>query len=100
MHVTVLKKFDSKTRLDYISSLRDVQWIFRTCALRARLRFNLFLVQTESLTRFKLKTHLSYRTSALIRVRTTGFEPAHLMAPPPQDGMSTNFTTWAFGAQK
>ena len=33
-------------------------------------------------------------------VPTTGFEPAHLMAPPPQDGMSTNFTTWAFGAQK
>ena len=29
-------------------------------------------------------------------VPTTGFEPAHLMAPPPQDGMSTNFTTWAF----
>lgn len=28
-------------------------------------------------------------------VPTTGFEPAHLMAPPPQDGMSTNFTTWA-----
>ena len=31
---------------------------------------------------------------------TTGFEPAHQMAPPPQDGMSTNFTTWAlFGAK-
>lgn len=29
-------------------------------------------------------------------VRTTGFEPAHLMAPPPQDGMSTNFTTCAY----
>lgn len=27
------------------------------------------------------------------QVLTTGFEPAHLMAPPPQDGMSTNFTT-------
>lgn len=26
---------------------------------------------------------------------TTGFEPARLLAPPPQDGMSTNFTTWA-----
>ena len=33
--------------------------------------------------------------SALIRVRTTGFEPARLLAPPPQDGMSTNFTTCA-----
>ncbi len=29
------------------------------------------------------------------KVPTTGFEPARLMAPPPQDGMSTNFTTWA-----
>ena len=28
-------------------------------------------------------------------VPTTGFEPAHLLAPPPQDGVSTNFTTWA-----
>ena len=35
------------------------------------------------------------RSDAFIRVPTTGFEPAHLMAPPPQDGMSTNFTTWA-----
>jgi hypothetical protein len=32
---------------------------------------------------------------ALIIVPTTGFEPAHLLAPPPQDGVSTNFTTWA-----
>ena len=29
-------------------------------------------------------------------VPTTGFEPAHLLAPPPQDGVSTNFTTWAY----
>lgn len=29
------------------------------------------------------------------KVPTTGFEPARLLAPPPQDGMSTNFTTWA-----
>lgn len=28
-------------------------------------------------------------------VPTTGLEPAHLTAPPPQDGVSTNFTTWA-----
>ena len=32
-------------------------------------------------------------------VPTTGFEPAHLTAPPPQDGVSTNFTTWAFSLQ-
>ena len=31
----------------------------------------------------------------LLFVPTTGFEPARLVAPPPQDGMSTNFTTWA-----
>ncbi len=24
----------------------------------------------------------------------TGFEPARLAAPPPQDGESTNFSTW------
>jgi hypothetical protein len=34
-----------------------------------------------------------------IKVPTTGFEPAHLTAPPPQDGVSTNFTTWAFRMQ-
>jgi len=26
----------------------------------------------------------------------TGFEPAHLAAPPPEDGASTNFATRAF----
>ncbi len=31
---------------------------------------------------------------------TTGFEPARLLAPPPQDGMSTNFTTWALTTDK
>jgi hypothetical protein len=29
-------------------------------------------------------------------VPRTGFEPAHLTAPPPEDGASTNFATWAF----
>jgi hypothetical protein len=38
---------------------------------------------------------LTYNDLAFKKVPTTGFEPAHLMAPPPQDGMSTNFTTWA-----
>ena len=32
-------------------------------------------------------------------VPTTGFEPAHLLAPPPQDGVSTNFTTWALSGK-
>jgi hypothetical protein len=31
------------------------------------------------------------------RVPRTGFEPAHLSAPPPEDGASTNFATWAVG---
>ncbi len=33
------------------------------------------------------------------KVPRTGFEPAHLAAPPPEDGASTNFATWA-GAAK
>ncbi len=36
-----------------------------------------------------------YKSLASIFVPTTGFEPARLLAPPPQDGMSTNFTTCA-----
>ena len=39
---------------------------------------------------------LKIKRMAFKKVPTTGFEPAHLLAPPPQDGMSTNFTTWAF----
>jgi site-specific DNA recombinase len=31
-------------------------------------------------------------------VPRTGFEPAHLAAPPPEDGASTNFATWAGAA--
>ncbi len=30
-------------------------------------------------------------------VPRTGFEPAHLSAPPPEDGASTSFATWAVG---
>ena len=29
------------------------------------------------------------------RVPRTGLEPAHLAAPPPEDGASTNFAIWA-----
>lgn len=32
----------------------------------------------------------------LFGVPRAGFEPAHLSAPPPQDGVSTSSTTWAF----
>ena len=41
-----------------------------------------------------------YNDLASKKVPTTGFEPARLLAPPPQDGMSTNFTTWAFRLQR
>lgn len=32
-------------------------------------------------------------------VPRTGFEPAHLAAPPPEDGASTNFAIWAWGCK-
>ena len=41
------------------------------------------------------ETSLSLCSSALFFVPRTGFEPAHLAAPPPEDGASTNFATWA-----
>ena len=59
--------------------------------MRARMNFDTaqFKKKRQVINhRFRSDSH-----SAL--VPTTGFEPAHLMAPPPQDGMSTNFTTWA-----
>ncbi len=40
----------------------------------------------------KLKTR---RFASGFSVPRTGFEPAHLAAPPPEDGASTNFATWA-----
>ena len=33
-------------------------------------------------------------------VPSTGFEPARLATPPPQDGVSTNFTNWAIRPQR
>lgn len=33
------------------------------------------------------------------KVPGTGFEPAHLAAPPPEDGASTNFATRAKGCK-
>lgn len=35
------------------------------------------------------------RRDSDFRVPRAGFEPAHLSAPPPQDGVSTSSTTWA-----
>jgi hypothetical protein len=35
----------------------------------------------------------------MLSVPGTGFEPAHLAAPPPEDGASTNFATRALQPQ-
>ena len=35
-----------------------------------------------------------------IKVTTMGFEPIRLAAPPPQDGESTNFSTWPLCKKK
>lgn len=43
----------------------------------------------------KKKGHIGYKSDVTLLVRTTGVEPAHPKAPPPQDGMSTNFITCA-----
>jgi hypothetical protein len=39
-------------------------------------------------------------TYKAINVPGTGFEPAHLAAPPPEDGASTNFATRAISNTK
>jgi hypothetical protein len=36
---------------------------------------------------------------AILLVPRTGLEPAHLAELPPEDSVSTNFTTWALMAQ-
>lgn len=36
----------------------------------------------------------------LLKVPSTGFEPARREAPPPQDGESTNFSNWAILRQR
>ena len=41
------------------------------------------------------KKTLQVITYKVFPVPRTGFEPAHLAAPPPEDGASTNFATWA-----
>ena len=61
------------------------------------MKFRFFCFSYVSFFEETKKSSTTYQTSF---VPTTGFEPAHLMAPPPQDGMSTNFTTWALTANK
>ena len=51
----------------------------------------------------KTDTHQKEKALWLLTHKTfnvpgTGFEPAHLAAPPPEDGASTNFATWARAA--
>ena len=43
----------------------------------------------------KQKGHVGYKSHVTLLVPKTGLEPAHLAAPPPEDGASTNFATWA-----
>ena len=54
------------------------------------------LLSKASFARIQLKKPSTLRVGGF--VPRTGFEPAHLAAPPPEDGASTNFATWA-GAQ-
>lgn len=61
-------------------------------------RYPFYLIQA-SLQRIKMKKAQHY-IPGFDLVPTTGFEPARLLAPPPQDGMSTNFTTWALTETK
>ncbi len=42
----------------------------------------------------KKGTNLNHSDLSLFKVTTMGFEPIRLAAPPPQDGESTNFSTW------
>ena len=64
------------------------------CARMVLFIFKLAHPRADGLV-LKIKSTCSDEQVLLIRVPTTGFEPARLLAPPPQDGMSTNFTTWA-----
>ena len=51
------------------------------------------LIANEAVSAKKMDKPMYYRFVHL--VPRTGFEPAHLAAPPPEDGASTNFATWA-----
>ena len=87
--------------VSWITSLRSVfqSWLYSGSKhLFASQNGCFFLFLTPSKFHFGLvekKKASCLRQDALINVPTTGFEPAHLLAPPPQDGVSTNFTTWA-----
>ena len=69
-----------------------------TCDAGLYFFLNFYLIQTSLIQEIKKKS--SDLTTGFFFVPTTGFEPAHQMAPPPQDGMSTNFTTWALLSAK
>ena len=73
-HITLIGLTQSPTRLR-----RDGLF---TCLLRQ-----------VNLPRIQLKKPSTLRVGGF--VPRTGFEPAHLAAPPPEDGASTNFATWA-----
>ena len=59
--------------------------------------FGLFLLLESLKASFRFLITKNSRALAqdfLSFVTMTGFEPARLAAPPPQDGESTNFSTW------
>src|SRR5687768_3023786 len=43
----------------------------------------------------RLQKKKAFSISEKAFVPRNGFEPSHLAAPPPEDGASTNFATWA-----
>ena len=53
------------------------------------------IFECEQTTQRKL-TDREFCFNKIYFVTTTGFEPARLVAPPPQDGESTNFSTWPY----
>jgi hypothetical protein len=72
-----------------IPFLRSNQFIFFRARNRVRMTNKMKKKQNEKHPHFD-------SVSRSVFVRTRGFEPPHPKAPPPQDGMSTSFTTCAF----
>jgi hypothetical protein len=84
-----LKASGIKTAVDFTKKLWVILWVIcesNNVAESGKKRRK----TTHALT--KKPCTDSYKASIVPR---TGFEPAHLAAPPPEDGASTNFATWA-----
>jgi hypothetical protein len=76
--------------LDY--SMIHKLWSYsRACAAIAAWGFYFYAIKSE----LSLLQNKNPQLSLRALVPGTGFEPAHLAAPPPEDGASTNFATRA-----